>query len=66
MEVKAQPKIVAIPGEKATEDLLTKALAEFAVFTVGPDDGLADEVERLSPDLILLVGGLSGQAGYSV
>lgn len=67
MAGEAQVKIVAIPGEKATKDLLTKALAaEFAVFTVGPDDGLADEVERLGPDLILLDAGLSDRDGYTV
>ena len=66
MTVEGQARIVAIPGEKATEDVLMRALAEFAVFTVGPHDGLAEAVERLEPDIILLDAELPGQVGYVV
>lgn len=66
MEAEAQAKIVTIPAEKATQDLLAKALAEFAVITVVPDAGLAEEVEKLGPDLILLDAALPSQDGYSI
>lgn len=66
MATEARAKIVAVPGEKATEELLTQALTEFAVFTVGPDASLADEVERLGPDLIVLDVELPGKDGYAI